>query len=114
MEGHHKPGGGFVAGLIAAAAIGLCALAYDVSVARQLLWTEPARLVGTGLLTIGASGACGFVSGKPFLTDKWVRLPWPGDGPIELGTPLLFDAGVCLVVSGVTTMVLFTLAEDQG
>lgn len=113
LEGHHKPGGGFVGGLMAAAAIALCALAYDVPAARQVLRVEPPRLIGCGLLAIAVSGVWGPVCGEPFLTGLWTKLPLPTGGSLELGTPQLFDAGVYLAVIGVTLMVLFTFAEDR-
>jgi hypothetical protein len=32
--------------------------------------------------------------------------------PIHIGTPMLFDLGVFLVVTGVVLMMIFTLAEE--
>ena len=112
LEGHYRPGGGFVGGLMAAAAIALCALAYDVGAARAILRIEPPRLIGWGLLAIAASGIWGPLQGQPFLTGGWTKVPWPGGQALELGTPLLFDVGVYLVVIGVTLMILWTFAED--
>jgi hypothetical protein len=34
-------------------------------------------------------------------------------GPVAVGTPLLFDVGVFLVVTGVVLMMIFTLAEES-
>jgi len=112
VEGHHKPGGGFVGGLTAAAAVALCALAYNVAVARRILQVEPPHLIGCGLLIIAASGVWGLVQGKPFLTGAWTKVPLPGGGSVHVGTPQLFDTGVYLAVIGVTLMILLTLAED--
>jgi multicomponent Na+:H+ antiporter subunit B len=112
LEGHHRPGGGFVGGLMAAAAIGLCALAYDVHAARRILRVEPPRLIGCGLLAMAVSGTWGLVQGKPFLTGGWTKVPLPNTQSLELGTPLLFDAGVYLAVIGVTLMILLTFGEE--
>jgi len=111
-EGHHRPGGGFVGALVAAAAVALCALAYDVPTARRILRIEPPRLIRCGLLVIAVSGLWGLVRGEPFLTGAWATLPLPGGQSLALGTPLLFDAGVYLSVIGVALMILLTLAED--
>jgi len=113
FEGHNAPGGGFVGGLVAAAAIALCALAYDVPTARRILRIEPPRLIGCGLLAIAVSGTWGLAQGKPFLSAGWTSLPLPGGQSIHLGTPLLFDAGVYLAVVGVTLMILLTLVEQE-
>lgn len=112
IEGHHKPGGGFVGGLMAAAAIALSALAYNVKDARRVLWAEPSQLIGCGLLAIAASGIWGMLQGKPFLTGAWVSIPIQGDKSLDLGTPLLFDAGIYLAVTGAALMILLNLAEE--
>jgi multicomponent Na+:H+ antiporter subunit B len=111
VGGHHLPGGGFVGGLMAAAAVTLCVLAFDLRTARRLLWVRPHHLIATGLLAAGASGVWGPLGGRPFLTASWGELPWPGGG-IELGTPLLFDVGVYLTVTGVVVLIVFSLAEE--
>ncbi|MBA3313626.1 MAG: Na+/H+ antiporter subunit B [Planctomycetaceae bacterium] len=113
LQGHHDPGGGFVGGLIAAASLMLCALAYGVPVARDVLPIQPRNLIGIGLLSAAAAGSVGTLQGKPFLTSAWVKLQLPGFGELELGTPLLFDAGVFLAVLGVTVSILMTLAEEE-
>jgi multicomponent Na+:H+ antiporter subunit B len=112
LEGHNKPGGGFAGGLMAAAAVALCALAYDVPTARRIVRVEPPRLIGCGLLAIAVAGLWGPVQGEPFLTGLWTKLPLPGGETLELGTPLLFDVGVYVAVIGVTLMMLLTLAEE--
>lgn len=111
-EGHHRPGGGFVGGLIVAAAVGLCALAFDVPTARRVLPLSPPSLMGLGLLAAASSGIWGMIQQKPFLTGIWGRLSLPGVGSLELGTPMLFDLGVYLVVVGVVSMILLALAEE--
>lgn len=112
QRGHHEPGGGFIGGLIAAGAIGLCALAFDVAAARKILVVDPRRLIGFGLLTAAGSGFAGLLSGEPFLTGLWGAVPVPGLGEMKVGTPLLFDVGVYFVVVGVTLTILLTLAEE--
>jgi multicomponent Na+:H+ antiporter subunit B len=112
MEGHHRPGGGFIGGLIVAASVALWALAYDVPAAERILPLAPHRLIGGGLLLAGSSGVGGLFVGRPFLTAFWGAVPLGGDRRLELGTPLLFDFGVYLVVVGVVLMIVFALAEE--
>lgn len=112
LEGHHRPGGGFSGGLMAAAAIALGTLAYDVATARQVLRIEPPHLIGVGLLAVAISGVWGWTQGKAFLTGIWTKVPAPGAGSLDLGTPLLFEVGIYLAVVGATLMILWTFAED--
>lgn len=112
MEGHYRPGGGFIGGLIVAASLSLCALAFDVPAAKRILAVAPYRLIGGGLLLAGLSGVWALVVGQPFLTASWATVPLAGGRKLELGTPLLFDVGVYLTVIGVVLMIVFALAEE--
>lgn len=103
LRGHTEPGGGFVAGLVVAAAFALLAFASGVPAAREAMIVQPERLLGVGLLVSLLSGLPALVVGRPFLTGLW----WGG-----IGTPLTFDIGVFLVVIGVVLTMTFTLAED--
>lgn len=102
-RGHNHPGGGFVAGLVVAAAFALQAFAFGVPAARRGLMVDPERLLGIGLLVALFTGLSSALAGRPFLTSLW----WGG-----IGTPLFFDIGVFLVVIGVVLTMTFTLAED--
>ena len=112
VQGHHEPGGGFIGGLVVAASIALCALAFDVNTARRLLPMPPHQIIGSGLLLAGGSGVWPLLLGKPFLTGVWGSIPAPGAEQLKIGTPLLFDLGVFLVVIGVVLMIVFALAES--
>jgi multicomponent Na+:H+ antiporter subunit A len=110
IRGHNEPGGGFVGGLVAAAAFALYAIAYGVATARQILPIAPGRLIGLGLLLAVGSGILALVAGQPFLTGLWHPQPVPVLG--KIGTPLLFDVGVYLTVIGVVLLIIFSLMED--
>lgn len=107
LRGHNEPGGGFVGGLVAAAAIALYALSSGVQRAQQLLRLELRTLMGVGLLLAVVAGLLGLVARLPLLTGLWYGQSVPVVG--KLGTPLLFDVGVFLVVLGVTLRILFSL-----
>lgn len=109
LRGHNEPGGGFVGGLVAAAAFALYAIAYDVATARQVLGIDPRTLIGLGLLVALCSGIAGLATGQPFMTGLWSEYAVPILG--KVGTPLLFDIGVYLVVIGVMLTIIFALAE---
>ena len=105
-RGHHAPGGGFIAALVAATGFALVALSEGPAAVRRGLYVPPQHLVGTGLALAIAAGLLGSMQGKAFLTGIW----WPAHAPLA-GTPLLFDTGVFLVVLGAILTVLLTLEE---
>jgi multicomponent Na+:H+ antiporter subunit A len=107
LRGHNQPGGGFVGGLVSGSAFALYAIAFGVRRARQALLVRPLTLLGSGLLIALASGLPAVLRGQPFLTASWIS------GPVPLGTPVLFDVGVFLVVAGVVLMMIFSLAEES-
>jgi multicomponent Na+:H+ antiporter subunit A len=107
LRGHNQPGGGFVGGLVAAAAFALYAIAFGVHRARQALLVRPLTLLGAGLLIALLSGVPAVLRGQPFLTALWAP------GSLPFGTPALFDGGVFLVVAGVVLMMIFSLAEES-
>jgi multicomponent Na+:H+ antiporter subunit A len=105
-RGHNQPGGGFVAALVVSAAFAIYSMAYGVEAARRALLVHPERLLGVGLLVALVAGLAGVASGHAFLTARWTYFG------TALGTPLLFDIGVFLVVVGVVLTMVFTLAEE--
>lgn len=113
LRGHNEPGGGFIGGLVAASGIALYAIASDVATARTKLRVSPHLLIGSGLLLAVCAGISGMGVGDPFLTAVWDgAMPMPAVGKVALGTPLLFDIGVYLVVLGVITLIIFSLIES--
>jgi multicomponent Na+:H+ antiporter subunit B len=110
LRGHNEPGGGFEGGLVAAAAFALYAIAFDVRAARGVLKVDPRVLIGVGVLTAAFSGTLSLLADKPFLTALWLKQPLPVLG--KVGTPVLFDVGVYLLVLGVTLMIIFVLVEE--
>lgn len=110
LRGHNEPGGGFVAGLVAATAFALYALANGVHQARRTLTVDPRALIAIGLGLAGLSGVMGLFRGQPFMTSQWYTPYLPVVG--KIGTPLFFDMGVMIVVLGVTLTMLFALQEE--
>lgn len=111
FRGHDAPGGGFAGGLVAAGAFALYAITEGVQSARELLRADPRFLALTGLGLALVSGIIGLMLKRPFLSGIWAEGRFQGSG--ALGTPLLFDIGVYLLVVGVALTVLFSLAEEQ-
>jgi multicomponent Na+:H+ antiporter subunit A len=114
FAGHNNPGGGFIGGLVAAAALVLRYLAYGADDARQVMRVTPEQLLGSGgLLAVGA-GLAGIVTGGAFLEDvalEWTGLPLLGD--VTVTSVLVFDIGVYLIVIGVVYAVLGSLGREM-
>lgn len=109
-RGHNAPGGGFVGGLVAAAAFVLYTLTTGVPEGRRALGVNPSSLLSAGLGTALLSGIPGLLAGRSFMTAVWITLDL-GAIHLPLGTPLLFDFGVFLAVLGVVLTIVFMLAE---
>jgi len=110
IRGHNEIGGGFAGGLVATSALMLYGIALSPAALRKLLPVEPRLLISIGLLSAFSSGVIPMLAGKPFMTGLWLKSPIPVIG--KVGTPLLFDTGVYLVVIGVVVWILLTLAEE--
>lgn len=112
LRGHNAPGGGFSGGLVAACAFVLYGFAFGVAETRRALPVDPRSLIGAGLLVAVGSGFLALLGGWPLMTGLWGQVPVPGFGNVDMGTPLLFDLGVYLVVVGVTLSIIMPLAEE--
>ena len=113
LRGHDEPGGGFIAGLVAAAAFSLYLFAFGSEVTRDLMRVDPRTLVGIGLLFGLASVFPAWLVGEPFLTAQWWPIMLPGDVELKLSTPLIFDIGVYLAVIGSVVTFVVALAESE-
>lgn len=110
LRGHNDPGGGFVGGLVAAAAFSLHAIAHSPADTRRLLPLAPYTLIGYGLLIAVSSGLYSLILGQSFMVGAWSERAFPAIG--KIGTPFIFDIGVYMVVTGVVLTIIFTLRED--
>lgn len=112
LRGHNEPGGGFAGGLVGAAALALHMFTFSEQEMRRILPIDPRTLAGIGLLASIISGIPAIIQGKPFLTAVWTHVDTPL-GTAKLGTPLLFDIGVFLIVIGVTVSFLEDMHEEE-
>ncbi|GEO05837.1 Na(+)/H(+) antiporter subunit B [Adhaeribacter aerolatus] len=110
LRGHYLPGGGFVGGIIAAIAFVLHAFAFGLKDTRKLLKIKPMSLMPAGLALAVFSAILPIFQGLPIMTGLWMNEPIPVIGLI--GTALLFDLGVYIVVLGVALTIIFTISES--
>lgn len=113
LRGHNESGGGFIAGLVAAAAVALHLFFSGIESAKKLLGFDPRDLMGAGLLLALVSGFISMIYGKALFTAIWGTVNLPILGKVKLGTPLLFDLGVYFVVIGAVLGILLSLAEAE-
>ena len=110
LRGHNAPGGGFSGGLVAGSAFILAALARGSDYARAQLPCSAGTLVTLGLSLGLIAGLLPIVFGKVVFTGLWIEPKVPVIGTV--GSFLIFDTGVYLLVMGFVIGVLLHLAKD--
>jgi len=111
FRGHNLPGGGFIAGLLTAIAIGLLYIAFDVKWTDKRLPLHPYSLIIFGLFLAIATSTASFFFAKPFLTSAIFHFHHDFLGDVELVSALFFDLGVYFTVVGVTVSIFQSLGE---
>ncbi len=102
-QGHDMPGGGFIAGVLAAAAGAMHLLAFGLGRAARFPWW---RLSVLGLLCSVMSGTVPLLTGSTFMDHVILDFQVPFLGHGHLPSATFFDLGVYLIVLG-TLMTLF-------
>ncbi len=120
LRGHNLPGGGFIAGLLAASALTLQYIASGADWTLERLRPSFRRWAAAGLLLALVTGMGAWAFGAPFLSMTYTYVEWPVVGRFELATALLFDLGVFVTVVGAVLLILTRLgtmvppAPDQA
>jgi multicomponent Na+:H+ antiporter subunit A len=111
MKGHQEPGGGFIAGLIAAVALAIYRMAAGSKALMNAMPIKPEKLVALGLTFALLTGLGALVLGSPFFTSDHGYLG-SGVNQVEWASVMLFDFGVFLVVTGVSVGMIARLSEE--
>ena len=111
LRGHNEPGGGFVGGLAAASAFILNQLAFDVRSTKRLMNVDSLTLVGVGLMMALGSSVFSMLYGQAYFSSHWLTIRITPEWQLPIGTPLIFDVGVYLVVLGVTLAILLSISN---
>ncbi len=122
LQGHNRPGGGFIAGVLTVTAFALTYIIYGLDYIRTELLDQqvPAAgavestlvrdlgaVFGVGLLIAVAGGLVAVGLGFPFLTQAVLFIEHvPLYEELELAGALVFDLGVYLVVVGALLTIL--------
>lgn len=111
LRGHNLPGGGFIAGLITAAAMILQYMANGVDWVKHRFDYNYQTLASIGVMIALFTGLGSWFFGKNFLTSWFTHVHWPIIGEFEVATAILFDLGVYLTVIGATLMILANFGQ---
>jgi multicomponent Na+:H+ antiporter subunit B len=111
-RGHNEPGGGFIGGLVAASAAALQGIAFGPAAARRMLVLPPVAVAGLGLAVALASVIPSALAGLLPMEALWAKIDLGGGAYVPLGTPLLFDIGVFLVVVGSVVALIAALEHE--
>jgi multicomponent Na+:H+ antiporter subunit B len=111
LRGHNEPGGGFIGGLVAAGAVALVKLAEGSDVARRMIRVDPRTLLVVGLAAVVGAALTGIAAGRELLAGVWLKTPIPGIG--KVGSVLVFDIGVFLIVIATVVLMVVELADER-
>lgn len=111
LRGHNLPGGGFIAGLIAAVALIVQYLANGIAWTQKRLSFKKHIFISLGLLIATLTGLVPLFLGHEFLSSAFTHLSLPLIGEFELASALVFDIGVFMVVVGFTVLILIQLGK---
>ncbi|BCA95786.1 Na(+)/H(+) antiporter subunit B [Legionella antarctica] len=109
FRGHNSPGGGFIAGLIAASGFALYLLAHGAQALRGIIRVKLSLLLASGFIFGLTSGLIALLQNKNFLTGIWINTKYIHG---QIGSPILFDIGVYLVVLGSILVMILALEES--
>ena len=97
---------------MAATSFMLVGISTSMDEAQRVLRIQPVSLMAVGLATALVSSIPSLLTGKSFMTGAWLPgFSLPLLGKVHLGTPLVFDIGVYLVVIGFALHTTFNLAK---
>lgn len=112
IRGHNFPGGGFIAGMLAALSLVYKVYAFDATTARDKMLFKPNIYLSLGLGIVLLSMLPSVFSELSFMTGVWYKIGNP-DHYFKIGTPFIFDIGVFFVVIGVVLTFLFSLNTKE-
>ena len=111
LQGHNLPGGGFIAGVMAAAAGAMYLLAFGVATASRIPWWKVSVV---GLLISVLTGASALLVGRSYMDHDIWHFHLPVVGEFELPTATFFDLGVYLIVLGTLMTIFVEMAQEEG
>ena len=111
LRGHNNPGGGFIGGIITSTGFIFYGIINGSAKIKALLKISTIELMGAGLLMGIVALIIPVFSGKEPFTGVWIHFDSFTGNTIHLGTPLLFDTGIYLVVTGVFISIIISVID---
>ncbi|HKL09469.1 MAG TPA: MnhB domain-containing protein [Bacteroidales bacterium] len=111
LRGHNNPGGGFIAGIIASTGFIFFAIIHGTKALQNIIKFKPQLFIASGLSFVFIAAFLPVITSKEILTGLWIHTKIPVLGELHLGTPLIFDTGVFLVVIGVILTIVISIME---
>lgn len=112
FAGHNQPGGGFVGGLAAAAAISLRYVSGGVAAVRNSFRLHPWTIIGSGLAISVGTAIFPMLLGGAILEHGTLKIHPPLLGEVKATSALPFDVGVYAIVIGLALMIFEAFGED--
>ena len=114
FKGHQTPGGGFVAGLVAAVALIVHRMSEGGDSLRRMLPYPERAFIAVGLLMAMGTGLAATFFDLPLFSSAHGYLPLPGTQgqTFEWASVMAFDFGVFLVVTGVVVGMIDALSRE--
>lgn len=114
LRGHQEPGGGFVAGLVVAAAVALQGMAFGHRSADAIFPAPFHVLLGSGLVMALSTVVVPILAEFPVMKSAYGYINLGYFGEMEWATAVVFDLGVFLVVVGSMKAILLYISEAKA
>ena len=114
FAGHNQPGGGFVGGLVAGAAISLRYIAGGIEEVRRISRWRPWTILGAGVIVAVSTALVPILFGDPVLAAAYEPYDLAVLGKVSISSALVFDIGVYLCVIGLVLMVFEAFGDRFG
>lgn len=112
FAGHNQPGGGFVGGLVAGAAVATRYVAGGMGDVRTLTRFAPWTILGTGLGVATTTALLPVAFGRDVLQASVLTWSGPLVDDVKVTSALAFDVGVYLLVIGLVLMIFEAFGDD--
>jgi multisubunit Na+/H+ antiporter MnhB subunit len=110
MRGHNNPGGGFIGGIITATGFIFYGIINGSEKIKKMLVISTIELMGAGLLLGVIALMIPVFRGMEPFTGLWLEFNLLSS-VVHLGTPLIFDTGIYLVVTGVFLSIIISIMD---
>jgi multicomponent Na+:H+ antiporter subunit A len=114
FAGHNQPGGGFVGGLVAAAALALRYVAGGLDGLLKTMRVRPPFLLALGLVLTTGAALVPLTIGDTPLDQRAFEGTFMLLGKVKFTTATIFDTGVYLIVVGLVLTIFIALGGDDA